>query len=306
MDIKLIEDFLCLASSQNFTAAARERRVTQSAFSRRIKALEEWFGTILINREGTTFELTPQGRLFVGEAEIILRRLYNAREAVRALGSSGDCEIAVAAQSSITQTLFLNWVKRLERRLDSVYIRLISEKLPDCIELLNQGKVKYLFCYANDEISPPIDTNKFSYTTVGKDTLIPVSIPLAGSTTPAYTLPGCADTPVPFVAYTHESLFGRAVDLLIQKEGYGCFLSRRYENPFSHTLKAMTLEGLGFSWLPKSSVESKLERGKLCRAGDASWDIEFDIRLYYRRTDSSVYATALLETSLEMASELLL
>jgi DNA-binding transcriptional LysR family regulator len=51
VDIKLLEDFVCLVKFQNFTAAARERTVTQSAFSRRIKALEEWLGTPLINRE---------------------------------------------------------------------------------------------------------------------------------------------------------------------------------------------------------------------------------------------------------------
>ena len=45
MDIKLLEDFVCLATLENFTAASRERRITQSALSRRIKALEEWLGT---------------------------------------------------------------------------------------------------------------------------------------------------------------------------------------------------------------------------------------------------------------------
>ncbi|MEH6813830.1 MAG: LysR family transcriptional regulator [Motiliproteus sp.] len=305
MDIKLLEDFVCLANLQNFTAAARERRVTQSAFSRRIKALEEWLGTVLINRECTSFELTPQGSLFVAEAEAILRRLYNAREAVRAMGSSGESEIAVAAQNSIAQTLFLNWVKRLEKRLDSVYVRLISEKLPDCIELFSQGHVDYMFCYANDLVSLPIDENRFSYTTIGKETLIPVSVPLKHPKKPTFALPGDAGSPVPFVAYTHDSLFGKAIDRLIQDKGHSCFLARRYENAFSHTLKSMVIERLGFAWLPKSSILSDLKEGKLCRAGDERWDIEFDIRLYYHHAARSTREQAVVETSLEMAAELL-
>ncbi|MEH6446764.1 MAG: LysR family transcriptional regulator, partial [Oceanospirillaceae bacterium] len=148
----MLEDFVCLANLQNFTAAALERHITQSALSRRIKALEQWLGTQLVNRDTTTFDLTPQGALFVTDAEAILRRLYNAREAARALGSNHESEINVAAQNSIAQTLFLSWVKRIEKNLGSVYVRLISEKVTDCIDLLNQGHVDYMFCYANDKV----------------------------------------------------------------------------------------------------------------------------------------------------------
>ncbi|MEH6579660.1 MAG: LysR family transcriptional regulator [Amphritea sp.] len=305
MDIKLLEDFVCLANLQNFTAAALERHVTQSALSRRIKALEEWLGTTLINRDSTSFDLTPQGVAFVAEAEAILRRLYNAREAVRALGSSGESEIRVAAQSSIAQTLFLKWTKRLEKRLDSVYVRLISEKLTDCIDLLNQGHVDYMFCYANEQVSLPIDENKFSYTTVGKDTLIPVTVPRKHTQEPTFALPGSPESPIPFVAYTHDSLFGKTVDQLILDKEHNCYLSRRYENAFSHMLKSMVVERLGFAWLPKSSILSDLREGKLCRAGDERWDIEFDIRLYYHHAACSVREQAIMETSLEMATEFL-
>ena len=304
MDIKLLEDFVCLANLHNFTTAAVERHITQSALSRRIKALEEWLGTKLVNRDNNSFELTAQGTLFVSEAEAILRRLYNARETIRALGADGESEICVAAQSSIAQTLFLNWVKRLESNLDSVYVRLISEKMTDCIELLNQGHVDYLFCYANDKVSPPIDKNKFAYTTIGRDSLIPVSVPRAHTTEPVFTLPGSPEKPIPFVAYTHDSLFGRAIGHMFQDGVHDCYLSRRYENAFSHMLKSMICEGLGFAWLPLSSISTELSEGKLCRAGDKSWDIDFDIRLYYHHTPSSKRERTVLDTSLEMEQEL--
>jgi DNA-binding transcriptional LysR family regulator len=304
LDIKLLEDFVCLANLQNFTAAALERHITQSALSRRIKALEQWLGTQLVNRDTTAFDLTPQGALFVTDAEAILRRLYNAREAARALGSNDESEINVAAQNSIAQTLFLSWVKRIEKNLDSVYVRLISEKVTDCIDLLNQGHVDYMFCYANDKVSLPIDEKKFSYTTIGKDRLIPVSAPKANTREPSFVLPGSPEKPIPFVAYTHDSLFGKAVGQMVQDKDHQCYLSRRYENPFSHMLKSMISEQLGFAWLPLSSVVSELSEGKLCRAGDEHWDIEFDIRLYYHHSARSEREQAVLKTSLEMAQEL--
>jgi DNA-binding transcriptional LysR family regulator len=303
MDIKLLEDFVCLATHENFTAASLERSITQSALSRRIKALEVWLGTDLINRESSNFSLTPQGSIFISEAEVILRRLYNAREAARVLGANRENEITVAAQNSIAQTLFLDWIKQLDTRLDGVYVRLMSEKLSECIDLLNQGKVNYMFCYVNDSVSLPIDENRFAYTTVGKELLVPVTMPNEDKS-PMYSLPGTSKKPLPFVAYAHDCLFGKAVDKLIQDKSRQCYLNRRYENPYSHTLKSMVNESLGIAWLPKSSISSDLEEGLLCRSGDEHWDIEFEIRLYYHHTASSHQELAVLNASLEMANSL--
>ena len=44
MDQKLLEDFLSLCRHRSFSHAAQERNVTQPAFSRRIRALEEELG----------------------------------------------------------------------------------------------------------------------------------------------------------------------------------------------------------------------------------------------------------------------
>ena len=303
MDFKLLEDFVCLATLESFTAASRERHVTQSALSRRVKSLEQWLGTELINRDSNSFNLTPQGRIFVPEAEVILRRLYNAREAARVLGTRGDFEIAVASQNSIAQTLFPDWVKRIEARLDKVYVRLISEKLSECIDLLNQGHVNYMFCYANKSLTLPIDENKFAYTRVGKESLIPVTVPRQDNT-PMFSLPGSSEEPLPFVAYAHNSIFGKAVDQLIQNKAHQCFLSRRYENAYSHTLKSLVMENLGIAWLPRSSIVDDLDTGRLCRAGDEHWDIEFDIRLYYHHAAASSREQTILDASLEMAAAL--
>ena len=300
MDIKLLEDFVCLAAQESFTAAARERNVTQSALSRRVKSLEEWLGTKLVNRRSNYFALTPQGRIFITEAEVILRRLYNAREAARVLDTQSDFEITVASQNSIAQTLLPEWVKRLEAGLDGVYLRLISEKLSECIDLLVQGRVNYMFCYAHESLTLPIDEQRFAHTTVGKDWLIPVSVPDAQGK-PLFRFPGSVEQPVPFVAYVHDSVFGKAVDKVVQNKKLHCYLSRRYENAYSHTLKSLVMEKLGAAWLPKSSITADLASGRLCRAGDERWDIEFDIRLYYHHTASTSRERIIFETSLEMA-----
>ena len=52
MDLDWVRDFLALAEHRTFSRAAEARNVTQPAFSRRIRALEEWVGTPLFLRDG--------------------------------------------------------------------------------------------------------------------------------------------------------------------------------------------------------------------------------------------------------------
>ena len=251
MDFKLLEDFVSLARMKSFTAASRERHITQSALSRRIRSLEQWLGTDLINRNSKLFALTPQGRVFVTEAEVILRRLYNARETAGILGTDGKYEITVAAQNSIAQTLFLDWARQLEGQLNNIFIRLLSEKLSECVELLNRGDVKYLFCYASESIPLPIDEKRFEFMTIGKEFLVPVTLPDANHK-PMYSLPGTREKPLPFIAYARESVFGKAVDHLIQKDSQ-CASPARCSLPLS---RSDTIDLLGNQATPNCSSTS--------------------------------------------------
>jgi len=47
MNLSWLDDFAALAASGNFSRAADERHMTQPAFSRRVRALEEWLGVDL-------------------------------------------------------------------------------------------------------------------------------------------------------------------------------------------------------------------------------------------------------------------
>jgi len=78
-----LEDFLALAHARNFTRAAAARNVTQSAFSRRIRALEHWFGAELIDREAESFMLTPAGRTFLAKADELMKSISAMRTEAR-------------------------------------------------------------------------------------------------------------------------------------------------------------------------------------------------------------------------------
>ena len=57
MELIWFEDYLALSETLSFSKAAEARHVTQPAFSRRIRALEDWVGAPLFVR--TTHSVTP-------------------------------------------------------------------------------------------------------------------------------------------------------------------------------------------------------------------------------------------------------
>ena len=87
MEIKWLEDFLCLVDTRNFSRSAEVRATTQPAFSRRIKGLEEWIGARLFDRSKQPISLTPAGEKFRPIAEEVLRRLSRAARISARLGT---------------------------------------------------------------------------------------------------------------------------------------------------------------------------------------------------------------------------
>lgn len=61
MELKWLEDFLALHTTRNFHTAAKQRNVSQPAFSRRIQSLETWVKEPLFDRNARPASLTKAG-----------------------------------------------------------------------------------------------------------------------------------------------------------------------------------------------------------------------------------------------------
>ena len=84
MELKWLEDFLSLANTRNFSKSAEQRNVTQPAFSRRIRALENWLGVSLVDRSTYPTTLTEdRTRPSADTAEQALILLHQARDDFR-------------------------------------------------------------------------------------------------------------------------------------------------------------------------------------------------------------------------------
>src|SRR5689334_9895736 len=73
-----LADLKALAETLNFSRAAEKRHITQPAFGRRIKSLEDWCGAELVDRSTHRLKLTPAGDAMLAAADDVTARLERA------------------------------------------------------------------------------------------------------------------------------------------------------------------------------------------------------------------------------------
>ncbi len=276
MDINWLEDFVCLARTLNFTRAAEERNITQSAFSRRIKALEIWVGAALIDRTSFPAKLSDAGEEFLPTAKTIVKELLEARDDLRARERGGLKFYTFAAPHSISITHLAPILRQLQGGL-KIRSRVMSDNLHTCCELVSEGVCDFLVCYRHPKIPITLDEQLFKRLNIGTERLIPVTVP-DHSGRPRWTLPGDRRAPIPKLGYAKGSFFGAVVDQLLKS--HKAALDVRHIDAFAEALKSLALEGQGIAWLPESSVQQSLESGDLLRAGPEQWDASLSLSIY--------------------------
>ena len=65
MLLKQLKYFISIVEKGNFTEAAEENYISQSAISQQIQSLESELGYKLLTREKRTFSLTPAGKYVI-------------------------------------------------------------------------------------------------------------------------------------------------------------------------------------------------------------------------------------------------
>jgi DNA-binding transcriptional LysR family regulator len=95
---------------------------------------------------------------------------------------------------------------------------------------------------------------------------------------------------VAVLAYSAESGIGRIVRALRGAALEEVHADVVFTAHLATVLKTMALDGRGVAWLPKTLIGDDLASGRLVAAGDASWSIAVDIRLF--RQEATMHPAA--------------
>lgn len=279
MELAWLEDFLALSATLNFSRAAEARNLTQPAFSRRIKNLEFWLGTTLVDRSTFPATLTPEGIAFRSKAEEVVQSLYRARDECQGQARLMRTFVSFAALHTIALSFFPAWICGIEAKMGPLRTRMMADNLHDCVQALVSRGCDLLMCYSHPAGPILLDGERYPSLTLSAERMVPMSAP-DESGQPLFNLDAPAASPLPLLAYSGDTYLGKMVDLAIGDRREAPAFDVCYENSMADALKSMAVEGQGLAWLPESSARRDLADGRLVRAGGGRWVVGMDIRLY--------------------------
>ena len=279
MELDWLKDFLALAEQRSFSRAADIRNVTQPAFSRRIRALEEWIGTPLFVRSAQGATLTPAGAYLRPHLDEMLGSLQRVRRDTRAMGEREMATLSIAATHTLSFTFFPGWIRRHVRleRLGS--LNLISDSMAACEQIMLSGEVHFLLCHYHADAPTRLQVDRFPSVPVGNDVLVPVCSSDTESRS-VWPLPGTPTRPLRLLGYSAASELGRILAAHPLGKGEIAGLETVFTSHLAATLLAMAREGHGIAWLPLTIAEEDLSCARLVRAGPEQFDIPVEIRLF--------------------------
>jgi LysR family transcriptional regulator, glycine cleavage system transcriptional activator len=145
--IYALRAFESAARSGSFTLAAEELHLTQSAVSKHVKTLEQYFGCKLFVRRGPKMEVTPQGRIF---AAGLKRGFRHIEEACAVFQNQRDV-LRLKAPSTLTMRWLLDSLSAFRKSKPGFEVQIASVWMDidtvdffsepfDCAILLGAGK----------------------------------------------------------------------------------------------------------------------------------------------------------------------
>lgn len=270
MDFKWLEDFLTLAETRSFSRSAEQRGVTQSAFSRRIRALEEWLGTDLLSRESYPVTLTPEGVLFRETAEETVRMINARRDEFRTHTRSHGGEISFVALHSLTVTFLPGWLMRLKALAGQMTSRVMPENFDRCVTSLTEGGYDFFLTYAHPQVNIPLDPLEYPHLVVGRDSLVAVARP---GWPQEWLTEG-----MPMLKYSRGSFLNQMARIALALPGAPrVYVAHTDEASMAESMKSMAVAGHGVVWLPRLLVEDEIALGKLEIVAP---ELPMQIRLY--------------------------
>lgn len=283
MNLSWIDDFMALAATGNFSRAADERHMTQPAFSRRIRALEEWLGADLFDRSSQPARVTEVGEWFRTVAQDLQSRVAGIPGEARAIAEASSTTLRFAATHALSFTFMPRWLHALEAQASMGRLQLMSDVQQKCETLLAQNQVHFMLAHGHPGVRGPLDEADFPCIVVGADQLIPVSAPDAGGQ-PLHALhAGSKGAPVQWLGYSQESGLGRILKELKGPAVERLHLHQALTAHLASVLRTMALDRRGLAWLPMLLVEDDVASGRLVVAAPDDWRIDLQVRLYRQR-----------------------
>ena len=113
MELKWLEDLIVLLEEKSISRAAQRRHVTQPAYSRRIRQLEQWLGVELVDRSTKPIKIRNTGLALEDGVRDLVNRFYALRNSVHETRE----RVTFVAQHTLAISIFPALIREVKVRL---------------------------------------------------------------------------------------------------------------------------------------------------------------------------------------------
>lgn len=257
MDITWYRDFLALAETGKFTAAARLRECSQSTLSRRIRLLETHLATQLLDRRATPIRLTPSGDALIPAASELVRLSQECEQSVRVI----DRPLTFASLHTLACNFFPQWISRYSTLDDPLFTRIDTghKSTENYYMSLMSGRSDFILFYRDAESERYFQRDDFEVLSLGHEELYWVG------TQGMVEL--CHDTldTIPWLTYARSAQLHELSRSQVERHPEPGRLKRVFEATVSEALKPMVALGQGIACMPHSMIAPLIDDGRLVR-----------------------------------------
>ncbi|TPE54573.1 LysR family transcriptional regulator [Maribrevibacterium harenarium] len=148
--LKSLPVFEAVARLNSFSHAAAELRITQSAVSHHIKALEDHLGESLFVRSGRKLELTLEGQQYLDTITSSLNQIARATDLIK---GASETRLRLTVYSSFAVYWLIPRMPELKRRFPNLELTLemsyaepeLSDRVADCFITIDKEKRGFHF-----------------------------------------------------------------------------------------------------------------------------------------------------------------
>lgn len=286
MKLEWLDDLLAVIDTGSLSEAARQRFLTQPAFSRRIRAIESAIGAELFDRSRKPIQLHAH----VIEHEPVMRELAQSLRILKSALHRSDSqleELVLVSQHAISTTIAPQLVRSITDQM-SVRIRLRSANRDECHAMLLTRKADIALVYQLDDEIPGQQDQFVESKLLSQEPFVPV---VAGQQRDVFQQEFDAGI-LRIVAYPSDVFLGpvimRALNASIDASVRVHWVA---ETALTTAALQFSVAGLGLAWVPLSLARDAIERGELVRVDPTLSAISMSIvalRLK-RQSGSKVY-----------------
>lgn len=245
MNFKHCIIFREVARTENFTKAATNLFITQSAVSHAIKELEGEAETKLFERLHKSVKLTKTGELLLQEILPILKNLEQVESRIKTL--QFEAPIYIASCITFAQIWLPPLLNKFQKISPSTKVNVSIQSASKSLNLLEQGKVDIAFIEGKI-IQSSLEVRKFS------------SYELCIVSSPSYYNESCISLDrllsMNLLLRERGSAVREAFESAVTLQGYKVYAS--WESVDSQSLIEAVKAGLGISILPKVLVDQEI------------------------------------------------